>query len=286
MQEDPITGTIGAEISGIDLKAPISTDLGEALRDALSRRLVLVFRDQHLDIAAQKHLTGVFGAPVELPYIVPMADDPQVVRVLKEADDNSGTFGGDWHSDMSFVAEPPAGSVLNALDLPPFGGDTLFANQVLAWEQLSPGLRDLLDGRDAVHVGKPYGVKWAPPVETQSRGAIKMTRMDPEADRERFHPAVLTDPATGRRSLYLNPTYVTRLDGMTEAESRPLIDALRNHATRPEFCMRLRWSPGTVVVWDNFATLHYAVNDYAGHRRELLRTTFAGRPIAEWRAAA
>jgi len=282
----PITGTIGAEVTGVDLAAPISAGLGAELRALLSRHLVLVFRDQHIDLSAQKCLTSVFGTPMHLPYIEPMEEDPEVIRVLKEADDRSGVFGGDWHSDLSFIPEPPAGSVLNAIDLPPYGGDTLFASQAAAWEALSPGLRDLLDGRDAVHVGKPHGVKWAPAPENRSRGAVRMVRGDPEADRERFHPAVLTDPETGRKSLYLNPVYVTRLDGMTEAESRPLLDKLKEHATRPEVSMRLRWTAGTVAVWDNYATLHFAVNDYAGFRREMLRTTFRTRAFAEWRATA
>jgi len=286
LQCHPITGTIGAEVEHVDLADPIPAGLGAELRALLARHLVLVFRDQHLDLAAQKRLTAVFGTPMQLPYIEPMAGEPEVVRVLKEAQDRSGVFGGDWHSDLSFLAEPPAGSVLNAIELPPYGGDTLFASQAAAWEALSPGLRDLLDRRDAIHVGKPYGVKWAPPVEEQSCGAIRMVRGDPEADRERYHPAVLTNPGTGRRSLYLNPIYVTRLDGMSEAESRPLLDTLKAHATRPEFCMRLRWTPGTVAVWDNYATLHFAVNDYAGFRREMWRTTFRTRAFADWRAAA
>ena len=281
----PVTGRIGAEITGVDLAAPIPADLGAELRGLLRRYLVLVFRKQHLDVAAQKRLTAIFGPPMQLPYIQPMAGEPQVIRVLKEADDTSGVFGGDWHSDMSFVSEPPAGSILNAIDVPPYGGDTLFANQAAAWEALSPGLRDLLDGRDAIHVGKPYGVKWAPPADHQTRGAVTMVRGDPEADTERHHPAVLTDPETGRRSLYLNPIYVTRLDGMSEAESRPILETLKAHATRPEFSMRLRWEAGTVAVWDNYATLHFAVNDYAGLRRELLRTTFRPRSFAGRRTA-
>jgi len=281
----PITGTIGAEVTGIALGADLEP-LAAALREALHRHLVLVFRGQEIDLAAQKRLTAVFGPAQTNPYVTSMEGDEEVIRVVKEADDRSGVFGGDWHSDMSFMAEPPAGSVLRAVEIPPYGGDTLFASQVAAWDALSPAFKTLLDGRDAVHVGKPYGVRWAPPAEEQSRGAIQMVRGDPEADRERFHPAVLTHPETGRRSLYLNPIYVTRLDGMTEAESRPVLETLKAHAIRPEFCCRLRWSSGMVVVWDNYATLHFAVNDYAGFRRELTRTTFGGRPIAEWRAAA
>lgn len=287
MQEHPITGAIGAEVTGLDLAQPISADLAEALRDALARRLVLMFRDQRLDLAAQKRLSEVFGDLAVNPYVTGMPEEPAAIRVLKEADDASGVFGGDWHADMSFLPEPPAGSVLRAVQIPPFGGDTLFANQQAAWDALSPGLRDLLSGRDgvrdAVHVGKPHGVRWAPPPQVQSRGAIQMVRGDPKADEERRHPAVLRAPRSGREALFLNPIYVTRLDGLSEAESAPILEAIRVHSTRPEFCCRLRWSPDAVVIWDNFATLHYAVNDYAGFRREMIRIAFQGAAMAHRR---
>ncbi|MEO1328623.1 MAG: TauD/TfdA family dioxygenase [Pseudomonadota bacterium] len=278
-----ITGTIGAEIEGLDLAQPISPDLAEALRDALSRHLVLMVRGQRLDLAAHKRLTAVFGPLATNPYVTGLPEDPGVIRVLKEADDRSGVFGGDWHSDMSFLAEPPGGSVLRAVEIPPYGGDTLFANAQAAWETLSPGLRDLLAGREAAHVGKPHGVRWAPPMATRSRGAIQMVRGDPAADEERWHPAVVRDPGSGREALYLNPIYVTRLEGLSEEESAPILEVVRRHTIRPEFCCRLRWSEGAVAIWDNFATLHYAVNDYAGFRREMIRTAFQGPPIAERR---
>ena len=131
-------------------------------------------------------------------------------------------------------------------------------------------------GRDAIHVGKPYGVKWSPPVKDRAGASIKMTRGDPGADIERAHPAAIRHPLTGRVALFLNPLYVTRLNGLTEAESRPILDQIQRHATRPEFCCRFRWSPGALAVWDNLFTQHYAVNDYQGHRRLMYRTTFAG----------
>ncbi|MGH6719515.1 MAG: TauD/TfdA dioxygenase family protein [Alphaproteobacteria bacterium] len=286
LTENPLTGRIGAEIEGIDLGQPITDDVAAALRDALARRLVLVVRDQFIDIAQQKTLTRVFGPLARSTYIEGMPDDPYVIRVLKQADETGGVFGGAWHSDLSFLEQPPAGSVLSAVEVPPYGGDTLWANQAAAWEALPADLSALLDGRDAVHVGKPHGVKWAPPMAERMTGPIRIVRDDPKADEERFHPAVLTHPVTGRRSLYVNPIYVTRFDGLTEAESRPVLDRLYAHVTRPEFCCRLRWRPGTVTVWDNYSTLHYAVNDYAGFHRLMYRTTFSGQPIAAWRRAA
>ena len=271
----PMTGNIGAEIEGLDLKAPISPALSEALRVALWAHQVIVFRDQNLDIPAQKRLTQVFGRIMRLPYVEPTADDAEVIAVLKEASErNVGVFGGDWHSDFSFLAKPPSGSVLNAVEVPAYGGDTVWANQTAAYDALPPELRDMIDGRDAIHVGKPYGVKYAPPEETRAGGSIRMVRGDPEADRETRHPAVLIHPHSGRKALFVNPIYTTRLDGMSDAGSAPILEALYKHCIRPEFCCRLRWTPGAVAVWDNRTTLHYAVNDYDGSRRLLYRTTF------------
>ncbi len=271
-----LTGHIGAEVSGIELRKTISEADQAALRDCLTRYQVMFFRDQHLDLQQQKALTSVFGPALQLPYVTPMDTEPEIIRVYKGADEKGGVFGGDWHSDFSFLEVPPSGSVLNAHTLPPYGGDTLWASQAAAWEALPGALQELLLGRDAIHVGKPYGVKWAPPVKEQSGAGIKMSRGDPTADQERKHPAVLQNPVTGPRMLYLNPTYVTRLDGLSEAESAPLLDQIQRHVTRPEFCIRYSWTPGTIAIWDNLATQHYAVNDYQGHERLMYRTTFSG----------
>lgn len=280
LEISPITGAIGAEVSGIDLGNPISEPLANTLRMLLARHQVIFFRDQHLDIEQQKALTAAFGRSMTLPYVKPMNAEPTVIRVYRSADETGGVFGGDWHTDFSFLEHPPAGSVLNAVTIPAFGGDTMWASQAAAWDALPKNLQDLLLGRDAIHVGKPYGVKWAPPLAEQTgagKGAgIVMARGDPSADEERRHPSVLQNPLTGRRMLFLNPTYVTRLDGLSEAESRPFLEQIQLHATRPEFCCRYRWSAGTIAVWDNLSTQHYAVNDYQGRERLMTRTTFQG----------
>lgn len=276
MREEPMTGRIGASLSGIDLSDPISEDLAEALRDALARRHVIVIPGQRLDLAAQKRVTEVFGPLHRSDYVPGMESDPYVIELLREADEGGGVFGGDWHSDFSFLAEPPAGSVLSGHEIPPAGGDTLWASQVAAWETLPEPLKLLLDGRDAFHVGRPYGVKWAPPATEQTRGKIRIVRGDPKADEETRHPAVCRNARTGRRGLFLNPLYTLRLDGLTEAESRPLLDQIQRHTLRPEHQCRLRWQAGMVAVWDNHATQHYATNDYQGYRRLMYRTTFAG----------
>lgn len=277
MQTTPVTGNIGAEITGLDFSLPVSEDQAEALRDALDRYLVLFIPGQEIDRQRQKEITEIFGPLCQLPYVEPMPEDEYVIAVLKEADEvNVGVFGGDWHSDFSFLEKPPAGSVLHAKELPPYGGDTLWSNQVRAYETLPEDLKKLVEGKRAVHLGAPYGVKHAPPENTRSGRSIKMSRGDPTADEERFHPAVRTHPRSGRKALFINPIYTTRLENMTVEESQPHLSRLYAHMTRPELGCRHRWRPGDLVVWDNRTTLHYAVNDYDGHRRLLTRTTFAG----------
>lgn len=272
----PLTTTIGAEVDGADLSKPLSEATAGSLRDLLARHFVLFFRAQHLNLEEQKQFTAIFGPLLTLPYVSPLDGDPEVIRVYKGADESGGVFGGDWHTDFSFLERPPAGSVLSAATVPPHGGDTLWVSQAAAWDALPAPLQDLLIGRDAVHVGKPYGVKWAPPVETQTGAGMTMSRGDPAADEDQLHPAVLKHPGTGRNMLFLNPTYTVRLDGMSEEESRPILESIQSHSIRPEFTCRFRWSPGTVAIWDNLATQHYAVNDYHGHERLMYRTTFGG----------
>ena len=148
----------------------------------------------------------------------------------------------------------------------------------MAYEALSEGMRRMLDGLNAMHTGKPYGAA-ACPGSGVSR-SIEIERGDPEADREIAHPVVRMHPESGRKALFVNAIYTTRFEGMTEAESRPLLKFLFEHSTRPEFTCRFRWTEGTLAVWDNRCTLHYAVNDYDGYRRLMHRTTFAGeRPV-------
>lgn len=272
----PLTTAIGAEVEGIDLSKPLPPNQAEDLKILLARHHVLFFRAQHLDLDQQKQLTRSFGPLLKLPYVSPLADDPHVIRVYKGPEECGGVFGGDWHTDFSFLESPPAGSVLSAEIVPPQGGDTLWVSQAAAWEALPSPLQELLIHREAVHVGKPYGVKWAPLTNVQTGAGMQMSRGDPAADEDRLHPAVLKHPVTGRHMLFLNPTYTLRLADMSEEESRPILDAVQRHAIRPEFFCRFRWSAGTVAIWDNLATQHYAVNDYQGHERLMFRTTFGG----------
>ena len=276
-----LTGFMGAELSGLDLRAGPDTDTADLLRQALRDHQMIVLRGQHLSLAQQKVLTAVFGPVMRLPYVAPMPDDPEVIAVLKEAHErNTGVFGGDWHSDFSFLSNPPAGSVLTAIEVPDVGGDTVWSSQVAAYAALPADLKAHVDGRKAIHVGAPYGVKHAPRADSRANASIRMTRGDPRADEETRHPAVVTDPVSGQKALFVNPIYTTRLEGLTEVESAPILAALYRHATRPDFCCRLKWRTGDVAIWDNRMSLHYATNDYEGVRRLLYRTTFSGAPPA------
>ncbi|MFQ3355252.1 MAG: taurine dioxygenase [Paracoccaceae bacterium] len=281
MKCHPITGFFGAEITGVDLKKEINTTIAEQLRNALAQHLVIVIRDQGLDANQQRALARVFGEPAVNPYAPGITAHPEMTRIIKEADERTGVFGGGWHTDLSFLSHPPRGSVLCAIEVPPYGGDTMFSSQHAAWQSLPEPLKTLLDGRKIAHVGKPYGIKWAPPLEEQAmKGTTK--RGDPEADLERWHPAVLTHPVTGNKGLYINPTYALRIEGMNEEMSRPFLEELFAHSSLPENCLRLRWSSGMVVVWDNYSTQHYAINDYHGFRREMRRVAFKSAGLEEW----
>jgi taurine dioxygenase len=277
----PVAGKIGAEVSGVDLSRPPDAAVALALRRALVDHLVLFFRDQDLTPEQQLAFTRLFGLPLRVPYVKHLAEHPDIIAVLKEADErNISTFGNAWHSDFSFLEEPPMGSVLYGREIPSHGGDTLFANMYEAYDALSGGMKRLLDGLDAIHAGRPYG-RGGVPTDLKTSRSIEIERDKPEADREIAHPVVRRHPDSGRKALFVNAIYTVRFADMTEAESRPLLDFLYQHCIRPEFTCRFRWAAGSLAIWDNRCTLHYAINDYDGQRRLLHRTAIAGeRPIA------
>jgi taurine dioxygenase len=275
-----VAGSLGAELSGIDLAQPLSPGIEGELRRALTEHLVLFLRDQDLTLERLVDITRIFGPVFRVPYVKHMDVHPDIIAVLKEADErNISTFGNGWHSDFSFLDAPPMGSVLYGKEIPPHGGDTIWANMYDAYEGLSAGMKRLLDPLRAIQSGKPYGAA-SPPKNLRASRSIVMERNNPEADREIAHPAVVVHPASGRKALFLNAIYTSRFEDMTEAESRPLLDYLYQHCTRPEWTCRFQWRQGSLAIWDNRCTIHYAVNDYDGFRRLMYRTTVAGeRPM-------
>lgn len=271
----PLSPACGAEVTGIDLTRADAATL-QAVDAALATHGVLFFRGQQLTPEQQVAVTRRFGPVLRVPYIRHLDAHPDIIAVLKEADERRiSTFGGTWHSDFSFLDEPPSLTLLHAIELPAVGGDTLWASQYAAYDALSPGMQRLLDPLRCVQTAWPHGTR-GPGIDAPVSRSIGMVRGDPAADREVLHPVVRVHPVTGRRALFVNPVYSQRFEGMTDAESRPLLQFLFQHATSPEFCCRLRWAPGTLAVWDNRCLLHLAINDYDGSRRLLHRTTVAG----------
>ena len=224
---------------------------------------------------------GYFGAFGLEPFVEGEETHPHVIAVIKEADEQrTPNFGGNWHTDWSFQERPPSFTFLHARELPPYGGDTMFANQYLAWESLSDGLRRLLEGMRAVHSARrPYGPQGIYADRSRAR-SMKITAGE-AALAEVTHPVARVHAETGRTALYVNRVYTILFEGMTERESAPLLDYLYAQAVRPEFTCRIRWQPHALTMWDNRAVQHLAVNDYDGFRRELHRTTTAGeRPLS------
>ncbi len=275
IEVSPLTGTIGAVLGGVDLAAPLDDVVVAEIRRALLENLVVFFRDQTLTPERLRDVGRRFGELHVHEFVKGLPECPEVIEILKTEDERVN-FGGTWHSDVTYHDTPPLGSILYALEVPEAGGDTLFANQYLAYETLSEGLREMLEGRKAVHSAAPiYGTQGS---FAARYGEDAGTALQPNEDhlREIEHPIFRTHPETGRKGLYVNGNFTIRLAGLSEAESRPILERLYVHATMPDFCCRFRWRPGSVAFWDNRAVQHYAVNDYPGQRRRMHRVTVLG----------
>jgi taurine dioxygenase len=276
-----LTTNIGAEINCGKL-TEINSDIAAELYQAMVEYKVIFIRDQTLSEVQLCEFSKNFGSLMQLPYIKPLENFNHIIAVLKEADEiNMGVFGGDWHSDFSFFEEPPMASVLYSLEIPDVGGDTVWVNMAAAYRALPESTKCFLKGRTVIHTGTPYGVANAPDQDIQFKGSIDIERNNPEADRETPHPAVCRHPDSAEEMLFISPTYSTRFGDMSQKESEPILKELYSHCARPEFSCRFRWAANSVAIWDNRSTMHYAVNDYDGHRRLMYRTTIKGvRPVA------
>ena len=263
-----VAGALGAEIRGLDLSKPLSTaEFAEVKRHWLEH-LVLFFRDQKLDESQYMDFARQFGEPVEYPLVKGLEGWPKIIEV-KKLEHERAAFGAIWHSDTVYLERPPMASMLLARELPPFGGDTLFANMYLAFESLSPSFRQLLQGLRAVNSSAKADVSKTREDRVRSDGKEAK-------DYTVEHPVVRTHPETGRQALYVNPAHTVRFAGWTEEESAPLLNFLYQHQTRPEFTCRFGWQPGSLALWDNRCAQHNPVNDYHGYRRVMLRITLAG----------
>jgi alpha-ketoglutarate-dependent taurine dioxygenase len=271
---EPVAGALGARVTGIDLTAVRAASQLDDLRQALADHLVVFLPEQDLSLDDLERVTELLGGRDVTPFVAPLEDRPYVIRVIKEPKDVLN-FANAWHSDLSYLPAPPAYTLLHAWEVPEHGGDTVWSNQYLAYETLSKGLRTTLDGLRAVHsAGMAYGTGGLLD-QFKDLSSMAIAPSD-DAYAEHTHPAVTIHPVTGRRALYVNPVYTTRFEGWSKEESHALLGHLHRHSINENFTCRLRWSVKTLAIWDNRCTMHNALNDYAGVRREMYRTSVKG----------
>ena len=271
---EPVAGALGATVMGLDLRRVVEASHLETLRRALADHLVVFLPEQDLTLDDLERVTDLLGGRDVTPFVEPLEDRPYVIRVIKEPTDVMN-FANAWHSDLSYLSTPPSYTLLHAWEVPDHGGDTVWSNQYLAYESLSEGLRATLDRLHAVHsAGIAYGTGGVlDRLKNLTSMAIAPSQ---QAYAEHVHPAVVVHPVTGRRALYLNPVYTLRFSGWSNEESAGLLAQLHRHSSNENFTCRLRWSPRTLAIWDNRCTMHNALNDYSGVRREMFRTSVGG----------
>ncbi len=266
----PIAGAMGAEIDGVDIGKGLDAETVAEVRQALLEHLVIFLRDQDMSMDAYMAFAEAFGTPAQYPMLPGIPGYPMITEIAK-LEHERNNFGGIWHADTTYLECPPMGSMLYAIEVPAYGGDTLFANQYLAYETLSEPMRGFLD----TLVG----------ISTSAKADVSKTREDmirnagdqaTVSDHVSEHPVVRTHPETGRKLLYVNVAHTSHFKGMTEAESRPILEYLFQHQVRPEFTCRFRWQKGSLAFWDNRAAQHNPINDYHGYRRVMRRITLAG----------
>ncbi len=264
----PIAGALGAEIHGVDIAQPLDGAVVAEIRQAFLDHLVIFLRNQRVTPPEQLAFARRFGEPMEYPQLQGLPDCPLITPVIK-LEHERVNFGGIWHSDTAYLERPPMGSMLYALEIPPYGGDTLFANQYLAYATLSEGLKQTLAGLIGINSSTKADASRTREDRLRDAGAELKVLVGE-------HPVVRTHPETGRKALYVNVGHTTGFKGWTEEESRPLLDHLFAHQVGPEFTCRFRWEPGSLAFWDNRCAQHNPVNDYHGFRRVMHRVTLAG----------
>jgi taurine dioxygenase len=265
-----VAGALGAEIHGVNLAESLSAPAAAEIRQALLDHQVIFFRDQPLMADRFIAFARAMGQPVEYPFVKGIPGYPEIIPVMKLEHERTN-FGGIWHSDTAYLDVPPMGSMLLAREVPPFGGDTLFANQYLAYDALSTGMQRMLDGMIGVNSSAKADVS-----RTREDRMKTDAREDARQEYLAEHPVVRTHPETGRKALFVNVAHTERFKDMTDEESAPLLNFLFQHQIRPEFTCRFAWQVGSLAFWDNRCTQHNPVNDYHGHRRVMHRITLAG----------
>ncbi len=265
----PCAGALGAEIGGVDLAADLSDEVVAEIREAWLDHVVVFFRDQTLGPDEFLAFARRLGEPVEYPFVKGIDDYPEIVAVTKLPHETVN-FGGIWHSDTAYLPCPPMATMLIAREIPPRGGDTLFASMYAAYDALPPEMQRRLEGLTAVNSSALADVSKTREDRMRDQGNDDVQQYVAE------HPVVRTHPETGRKALYVNPAHTASFAGMTEDESRPLLEYLFEHSTRPEFTCRFRWQAGSLALWDNRCAMHNPLNDYHGYTRRMDRITLAG----------
>ena len=269
MHITPLTGTLGAEITDVDLRDPARFD---AIREAFVEYSVITLRDQILTPEDHIGFAERFGTTNINRFFEASGTHPQIVIVRKEPDQKAA-IGESWHTDHSYDTEPALGSILHGIDIPPHGGDTVFVSMAAAYEALTERYKEILSGLFAWHSSRHVFGAQTVGTEAEQTGRVGNAEA---AQQDALHPVVIRHPLSGRPGLYVNPQFTTRIDGLSEAESKSILGFLFEHCQQPEFQARVRWQPGDVTMWDNRATWHKAINDYHGYRRYMHRITIEG----------
>ena len=270
----PLPGSLGAEIRGVDLAKPLDDACFAEIHAAWLEHQIICFRDQKLGPEDQLNFCSRVGEIDTYPFIKPLPGHPGVIPIVKEPETRVN-FGGGWHTDGSYMPRPPMATVLYAVDVPKTGGDTMFANMYAAYDALSDGMKQMLDGMDAVFTASAvHGTTGA--YSHVKAGDAEKQKDEQRAEAREMHPVFRTHPETGRKGIYVGRFHVERLAGMRVDESDPILNFLTAHAVKPEFTTRFEWEVGTLLMWDNRCVQHNALNDYPGERREMHRVTIKG----------
>ncbi len=268
----PLTGKLGAEIIGADIR---NADNFDAIQAAFAKHSVIVLRDQKAQPEDHLEFARRFGSINVNRFFKPVEGYPEIATVLKEKDQKEAVGEG-WHTDHSYDQVPAMGSILHAIEMPPYGGDTLFVSMAAAYEALSPKMRKFLDGLTAVHSSRH--VFGATVLDSEAAKTGRLGNAE-AAVQDARHPVVITHPLSGRRGLYVNPVFTTHIEDLARDESTAILTMLYDHCKQPEFQCRIRWRAGDITMWDNRATWHKAINDYHGFRRLMHRITVEGVPL-------
>nr|WP_298927940.1 TauD/TfdA family dioxygenase [uncultured Erythrobacter sp.] len=273
---DPSGAVCGARITDVDLSEPLAADMIAQIRSTWIDHKVVAFPDQQMDDDALERFTLAMGGFGKDPFFDPIQGRENIAAILREADETSPLFAENWHSDWSFLDHPPAGTCLLSIEIPPTGGDTLFADQVAAFEALPIERQEYLRTLTAVHSAKlAYAPDGSYGDKDRDNGRSMAIRPDESANETRAHPLIQRHPESGKEAIFSTLGYIIGIEGMDQSEAVQLLMDLAEWQARDEFIYRHKWEPDMLIMWDNRSVLHKATGGYEGHRRELHRTTIA-----------